>query len=376
MPVKRISPEEALEKYKKETRGKLKIYLGYAPGVGKTYTMLTEGNRLLAGGENIVIGYLEAHNRPETSEQVKKLKVLPRKKIIYQEKEFEEVDVEAILAYKPDIVLIDELAHTNISGSKNEKRYQDVIAILDKGINVYSTLNIQHLESLNNIIYDITHVQVRETIPDIVLEDADIEIVDIVPENLRNRLEKGQIYKEETAKRALKNFFRSGNLSALREIALRQIAEEVDDDVLRYKKEKGITAHWHTVERVLVCISSNPKAPKVIRHGARIARKYKCAFYVADVEYTRKFGKKATERDIKTLNENKKLALKLGAELVSLKGKSISGEITKFSEEKGITQILLGHSKRSKIQTLLRGSTINKIIDHSKNAEVRVIPWE
>ena len=376
MSEKRISPEEALEKYKKEIRGKLKIYLGYAPGVGKTYTMLNEGNRLLAGGENIVIGYLEAHNRQETTEQVKNLKELSRKKIVYQQKEFEEVDVEAILEYRPNIVLIDELAHTNVSGSKNEKRYQDVIEILDKGINVYSTLNIQHLESFNNIIYDITHVQVRETIPDTVLKEADIEIVDITPENLRNRLEKGLVYKEETAKRALKNFFRRGNLSALREIALRQIAEEVDDDVIQYKKEKGITAHWHTVERVLVCISSNPKAAKVIRHGARIARKYKCAFYVIDVEYTGLFSKKITERNIKALDENRKLAVKLGAELVNLKGKSISGEITRFSEEKGITQILLGHSKRSKIQTLLRGSTINKIIDHSKNAEVRIIPWE
>lgn len=376
MSGKRITPEEALEKYRKEIRGKLKIYLGYAPGVGKTYDMLVEGNRLLSTGKKVVIGYLEDHNRPETKKQVKNLPILHKKKLEYMGKIFEEVDVDAIIENDPDIVLIDELAHTNIEGSKNEKRYQDVIEILNKGIDVYSTLNIQHLESLNNIIYDITHIKVRETIPDSVFEDADIEIIDITPQNLRARMEKGEVYNLDTASRALKNFFREGNLSALREIALRQIAEEVDDELLKYKKEKGITAHWHTVERVLVCISSNPKAAKVIRHGARIARKYKCAFYVLDVNYTGIFAKKPLERDKKGLEENKKLALKLGAELHTATGKHISEEIIKFVEDKGITQILLGHSKRSRLDTLLRGSTINKIIEHSKYAEVRIIPWE
>ena len=376
MSKRRITPEEAMEIYKREMRGKLKIYLGYAPGVGKTYSMLVEGNRLLATGKKIAVGYLEDHDRPETRNQVKNLPVLPRKKIKYMDRIFEEVDVEAVINYDPEIVLIDELAHTNIHGSKNEKRYQDVMEILDKGIDVYSTLNIQHLESLNDRILDITDVQVNETVPDSVLENADIEIVDITPENLRIRMEKGEIYNRETARRALKNFFRSGNLSALREIALRQIAEEVDDDVLRYKKSKGITAHWHTVERVLVCISSNPKAARIIRHGARIARKYKCAFYVLDVNYTGLFAKKMSERDKKGLEENIKLARKLGAEIHSREGKSVSNEIIKFVEEKGITQIILGHSGRSTITRLFRGSTINKIIEHSKYAEVRVIPWQ
>ena len=376
MSKRRITPEEAMEIYKREMRGKLKIYLGYAPGVGKTYSMLVEGNRLLATGKKIAIGYLEDHNRPETRSQVKNLPVLPRKKIEYMDRTFDEVDVEAVINYDPDIVLIDELAHTNIHGSKNEKRYQDVMEILDKGIDVYSTLNIQHLESLNDRIYDITNVQVNETVPDNVLENADIEIVDVTPENLRIRMEKGEIYNRETARRALKNFFREGNLSALREIALRQIAEEVDDDVIRYKKSKGITAHWHTMERVLVCISSNPKAARVIRHGARIARKYKCAFYVLDVNYTGLFAKKMSERDIKGLEENKKLALKLGAEIHSREGKSVSSEIIKFVEEMGITQIILGHSGRTTVTRLFRGSTINKIIEHSKYAEVRVIPWQ
>ena len=376
MSKRRITPEEAMEIYKREMRGKLKIYLGYAPGVGKTYSMLVEGNRLLATGKKIAVGYLEDHNRPETRNQVKNLPVLPRKKIEYTDRIFEEVDTEAIINYDPDIVLIDELAHTNIHGSKNEKRYQDVMEILDKGIDVYSTLNIQHLESLNDRIRDITNVQVNETVPDSVLENADIEIVDITPENLRIRMEKGEIYNRETARRALKNFFRSGNLSALREIALRQIAEEVDDDVLRYKRSKGITAHWHTVERVLVCISSNPKAARIIRHGARIARKYKCAFYVLDVNYTGLFAKRMSERDKTGLEENKKLARKLGAEIHSREGKSVSNEIIKFVEEKGITQIILGHSGRSTMARLFRGSTINKIIEHSKYAEVRVIPWQ
>ena len=376
MSKRRISPEEAMEIYKKEMRGKLKIYLGYAPGVGKTYNMLVEGNRLLGTGKKIVIGYLEDHNRPETKNQVKNLLELPRKKIEYMDRIFEEVDTEAVINYDPDIVLIDELAHTNIQGSKNEKRYQDVLEILNKGIDVYSTLNIQHLESLNDRIYDITGIQVNETVPDSVLEDADIEIVDVTPENLRIRMEKGEIYNRETARRALKNFFRSGNLSALREIALRQIAEEVDDDVLRYKKSKGITAHWHTVEKVLVCISSNPKAARVIRHGARVARKYKCAFYVLDVNYTGLFAKKATERDIKGLAENKMLAEKLGAEIHSREGSNVSGEIIKFMEEKGITQIILGHSAQSKTANLFRGSIINKIIEHSKYAEIRIIPWQ
>ncbi|MHC1683925.1 MAG: universal stress protein [Clostridiaceae bacterium] len=374
---KRMSPEEALRKATKEKKGKLKIFLGYAPGVGKTFAMLNEANRRLKRGQDIVIGYLEPHDRPETIDQSKNIPVVPRKIIEYNGTLFEELDTEAVIKRKPNIVLVDELAHTNAPTSLYEKRYEDVQILLDNGINVITTLNIQHLESLNDVVFQITGIKVRETIPDSIVYNADdVVVVDITPDALRGRLERGIIYKQETAEKALKNFFRKGNLTALREIALRQTAEEVDEDLELYMKEQGIKENWYTVERIMVCISANPNAIKLIRRGARAARRYKCEMYVVDVACTHPISPKLTDKDIKTLERHRKIAKKLNAETITLKGDSISEELLKFAQEKHITQLFIGHSKRGRLQTFLRGDTVSKILKEAKNIEVRVIPWD
>jgi two-component system sensor histidine kinase KdpD len=373
---RRLTPEEALKIYQKEKRGRLKIYLGYAPGVGKTYTMLREANIRVKRGEDICIGYIEPHDRKATTEQIGILEQIPVKEIEYCGKIYSEVNVEKIIERHPEIVLIDELAHTNIKGSKNSKRYQDVLEILKAGINVHTTVNIQHLESLNDVVQTITGIAVRETVPDTVLAEADeVEVIDISFESLKERLERGEIYNLKTASQALKNFFRKGNLSALREIALRQIAQEVDNNLNEYMEDKNIKTNWYTAERVLVSISSSPRASKVIRYGARIAQRYKCEFYVISVEQKSLFSKGYTPEDWKIIEKHEELARSLGAETIRLQGKNIVKEILKFSEEKRITQIVLGHSKRNKLTTFFKGSVINKIIEHSKGVEIRIVPW-
>ena len=373
---KRLTPDEALKLYNKEKKGRLKIYLGYAPGVGKTYTMLREANLRFKRGENIYIGYIEPHDRKATIEQIGILPQIPEKEIEYFGKIYKEVNVEKIIEKHPNIVLIDELAHTNIKGSKNEKRYQDVLEILNAGINVHTTVNIQHLESLNDVVQTITGIYVRETIPDTILAKAEeVEVIDVSFKSLKERLERGEIYNLKVASQALKNFFRKGNLNALREIALRQIAQEVDNNLNEYLDNKNIKTNWYTVERILVSISSSPKASKVIRYGARIAQKYKCEFYVISVEQKSFFSKGFSQENLKVIEKHEELAKNLGAEIVRLQGKNIVKEILKFSEEKRITQIVLGHSKRNKLTTFFKGSIINKIIEHSKGVEIRIVPW-
>ncbi len=372
---KRLTPEEAFDKIKEEKKGTLKVFLGYAPGVGKTFSMLNEANRRAQRDQNIVIGCVETHNRKETEEQIKNLKIVPKKKIEYNGKILEEMNTEAIIAIKPDVVLIDELAHTNIPGSKHKKRYEDVEEILENGINVISTLNIQHIESLNDVVKQITGVNITETIPDKIIEEAEeVVVIDITPDALQNRLKRGNIYKKEVIDSALKNFFRKGNLNALRELALRQTADEVDEDLEAYMKEHGIKENWYTAERVMVCISSNMSSKKLIRRGARIAKRYKCEWIVVDVICTNYFAPKYTEKDEEMIKKHQMLARQLGAEIVTLKGKSISRELVRFALEKHITQIIIGHSNRSKIQTLLRGSTVYKLLKHAKDIEIHVIP--
>lgn len=361
----------------KQKKGHLKIFLGYAPGVGKTYSMLSDANDRFERGLNIIIGYLETHNRAETEKQIGNLKIIPRKKIIYNNLTMEEMDTEAIIAMHPDIVLVDEFAHTNVPGSKYTKRYQDVMEILDNGINVITTLNIQHLESLNDVVRQITGIKVRETIPDKIVEHADeIVVIDVTPDALQNRLKRGNIYKGDVADRALKNFFRKGNLNALREIALRQTAEEVNEKLTDYMESHGIKENSLGGELVMVCISSNPYSKKLIRRGARIAKTYKCNWLVVDVNCTNLFAPKLTASDKKMLEDHQKLAKLLGAEVFTLEGNSVSNEITRFITEKHITQVILGQSRRTKLQTLLRGSTVSKLIKYTKNVEFHIIPNE
>lgn len=375
---KRLTPEEAMGKVHKElqqeTKGSLKIFLGYAPGVGKTYSMLNEANRRAARNQKVIIGCVETHGRKDTLEQIKDLYIVPKKQIEYNDKLLEEMDTEAIIKLKPDVVLIDELAHTNVPGSKHNKRYEDVGEILNHGISVITTLNIQHLESLNDVMKQITGINVRETVPDRLVEDAEeVVVVDITPEALQNRLKRGDIYKTEID-RALKNFFRKGNLNALRELTLRQTAEEVDEDLEEYMKEHGIKENWYTAERVMVCISSNESSRKLIRRGARIAKKYKCQWIVVEVICTHFFATKLTDKDKEMLEKHKSLAKNLGAEIVTLKGKSISKALVNFALEKHITQIIIGHSNRSNFETITRGSTVYKLLKQAKNIEIHVIP--
>jgi two-component system, OmpR family, sensor histidine kinase KdpD len=375
--MKRISPEEALKQCSQENKGKLKIFIGYAPGVGKTYSMLNEGNRRFKRGQDIVAGYVESHQREETNEQIGELEIIPRKKIEYNGVVMEEMDTDAIIARRPQTVLIDELAHTNIPGSKYQKRYEDVEEILCNGINVITTLNIQHIESLNDVVRQITGIAVRETIPDHIVEKADeVVVTDITPDALQNRLKRGNVYNLEKVPQALKNFFRKGNLNALRELALRQTAEEVDEDLEEYMIEHGIKENWRIVERVMVCISPSPSARKLIRRGARIARSYKCEWIVVSVNCTHSLAPKTTPKQLELLEGNYKLAKQLGAEVVKLTGKSISGELADFAHERHITQIIIGHASRTKLQTLLRGSTVSKLLKRTKNIEVHVIPNE
>ncbi len=378
---KRITPKEALGKVNEELgashRGKLKIFIGYAPGVGKTYTMLNEANRRLRRNQDIVIGYLESHGRKETEEQIGNLEIVPRKTVEYNGVTLEEMDTDAIIRRRPEAVIIDELAHTNVPGSKYKKRYEDSDEILNHGIDVISTLNIQHLESLNDIIKQITGIKINETLPDRIVENADeVVVVDLTPTALQNRLKAGRVYKEDNIDRALKNFFRRGNLNALRELALRHTAEEVDEELEEYMKEHGIKENWYTVERVMVCISPSPTAKKLIRRGAKIAKKYKCEWLVVSVNCTHRFAPKYTDKDRESLESHEKLAAQLGAEIIVLTGKSVSQELSKFAMSRHITQIVIGHSNRTKLETIVRGSTVNKLLKKTKDIEVHVIPNE
>lgn len=372
----RITPEEALKTYRKQIRGSLKIFLGYAPGVGKTFTMLNEANRRFERGKDVVIGYFESHEREQTIKQLKNLPVIPLKEIMYNSITLKEMDVEAIIQRKPELVLVDELAHTNVPGSKNKKRYEDVLEILDAGINVYSTINLQHVESLNDIVKQITGISVNETIPDNIIADAEVVVIDMPPEALRKRLQRGNIYKPYLIESALKNFFRAGNLSALRELTLRQIADEVDEDLEEYKNKHDIHDNWYTSEKIMVSISSNPKSKRLIRFGARLAKTYKCPWYVVYVKCTHFISSKETPEIIKDLNSNIELAEKLNGTVIKLEGKSISNTLLKFAQKKHITKLIIGHPKRTRFQKLFRGSTTNKFLEYAKDIQIIVVPYD
>jgi two-component system sensor histidine kinase KdpD len=357
-----------------QNRGTLKIFIGYAPGVGKTFTMLNEGNRRKRYGKDIVIGYVEAHGRAETDKQIGDLEVIPLKNIEYCGKVLKEMDADAIIARHPETALIDELAHTNVPGSKNKKRYEDVEEILNAGINVITTLNIQHLESLNDVVKQITGVTVNETIPDYIVQNADeVVVIDVAPSTLQNRLKRGDIYDISKVQQSLKSFFRKGNLSALRELTLRQTANEVDEELEEYMKKEGIHDNWQTVERIMVCISPSPNAKKLIRRGFRIAARYKCELHVVSVNCINIFARPFTEDDFKKIESHFKLAKQLGAETHILTGKSVSFELAVFANERHITQIFMGHPTRTKIQTMLRGSTVTRLIKLAKNIDIHLI---
>jgi two-component system sensor histidine kinase KdpD len=376
---KRPDPDELLnlikeEELKKDHKiGHLKIFLGYVAGVGKTYKMLSEAHVLQGKNKDIVVGLAETHGRKETEELLKDLEVIPREKIDYKGITLEELDLDAVLARKPGIVLVDELAHTNVQGVRHLKRYNDVEELLNAGINVYTTLNIQHIESINDIIRQITGVEVKETVPDRIIEMADkIELVDLPIDELVERLHEGKIYIPEKAQQAMKRFFQRRNLVALRELSLRYATVHVDYDMDRYLKKENILGPWETSNRILVCISPNASSKRLIRIAHRLADRFNAEWFAIYVEPSYGFNLKPEEN--LQLEKNLELAEELDGRVFRLTG-SISNEIVSFASSKNITLILMGHSNRTRLQEIIAGSVINQVIKKS-DAQILVVENE
>ena len=368
------TPDEWLNEVSTEkNRGIFKLFLGYAPGVGKTYNMLSEAVRRASRGEDVAIGIVETHGRKATAELAAKLDRIPPRKIEYKGTIFDEMDVDAILARKPSVVLVDELAHTNIEGSKHAKRYEDVMELLDAKIDVLSTMNVQHVESVGPTVLQITGVQVRETVPDWVMQRVDeIIMADLTPQALQKRMLRGDIYPVDRAQRALAHFFRPGNLIALRELALRQVTRVVDrslDAIL----EKDATQQSHTVrERIAVCISSNPGAQYLIARGSRMAQALGGEFYVFYVDV----GRDTRPEDQKSLAENIRFAHNLGANVVRATGRSVADGVAQFVREHHITQVIFGRSARSGWQRYLYLSAIQRFLRDSPSVDVHIVTQE
>src|SRR5579864_1269372 len=368
-------PEDWLEKVSpaEKTKGIFKLFLGYAPGVGKTFSMLSEGIRRHNRGEDVVIGILETHGRKGIEELAPELEAVSRRKLEYKGTVFEEMDVDAIIARHPAVVLVDELAHTNIPGSKHRKRYEDVQEILAAKIDVLSTLNIQHMESLAPTVRTITGVTVRETVPDWVpLMANETVMVDLTPEALQHRMERGDVYSQEKVHQALQNFFRRGNLIALRELALRQVAEHVDRSLESYMTAKEIEENWPVRERLAVCISSNPAAQYLIARGARMARRLDADLYVVHVDT----GGDEKNSDEKLLEANFRFAEDLGAKVIRLRGKSVADMMAELAREKHITQVIFGRSAVKGIRKLLYLSGVHRFLQKAPSVDVHIVTHE
>jgi two-component system sensor histidine kinase KdpD len=363
-----------LARIKDQDRARLRIYIGAAPGVGKTYEMLQEAHALRARGLDVVVGMVETYGRRDTDAQLKDLEVIPRRKLEYRNVTLEEMDVDAITRRRPQVCVVDELAHTNVPGSRNEKRYQDVLEILNAGIHVMTAVNIQHLETLNDAVARTTGVRVRETVPDTFLHRADEVInVDVTVEELRNRLREGKIYKPEKVELALTNFFRKGNLSTLRELALRTVADEVGEKAASYRAREGLEPAL-IPERVMVCMSSNALAPRVIRTGARIAGRLGSKWYAVYVETPRERPERIVPRDADALEQNIRLAENLGATVVRVRADRPSDGLVAFAQREGVTHVIFGQSARTRWELLLRGSTLDRFLSAIPDAAVQVVP--
>ena len=368
------TPEQWLEETAPEKKeGIFKLFLGYAPGVGKTYNMLSEGIRRYSRGEDVVVGVVETHGRRPIGELVGRLEAVPKRKLEYKGTAFEEMDVDAILARKPHVVLVDELAHTNIEGSKHPKRYQDVMDILDAKIDVLSTLNVQHIESLTPTVERITGVRMRETVPDWVVQRAvEIVMADLTPQALQTRMKRGDIYPIDRAERALANFFRPGNLIALRELALRQVTQVVDRTLESYLHKESPERNLGVRERIAVCISSNPAAQYLIARGARMAQAIDAEFFVVYVD----IGADSRDEDRRTLTENIRFAENLGATVVRLEGGSIAKRVAEFAKEKHITQVVFGRSATKGIRKHFYLSAIHKFLRDAPPVDVHIVTQE
>lgn len=370
----RPKPESLLAREEQARRARLRIYIGAAPGVGKTYQMLEDAHHLKKQGVDIVIGFIEPHGRPETEELIGDLEHVPLSRIEYRGVTLEEMDVDAVIARHPQVVIVDELAHTNAPGSKNHKRYEDVLEILDAGIAVITAVNVQHIESLNDAIAQITGVRVREAIPDYFLRRADEVVnVDVSVDTLRTRLRQGKIYSVEKIEQALANFFRKGNLSALRELALRQLAEDQAAKAHDYREREGLE-QAAIPEKVMVCMASQRSAQRLLRMGSRIAGRLASDWYAVYVETPRDELGRIDPADHASLVENIRLAEELGANVVKLKARRVADALIEFARREGITHVVFGQSARSRWDILLHGSVINRFLNEVRGATVQVVP--
>jgi two-component system sensor histidine kinase KdpD len=368
---RRPSPDALLEQAQKEGRGRLKIFLGAAPGVGKTYEMLVQARQRKLDGVDIVIGVVETHGRVETELLTKGFEIVPKKRVLYKGLVLAEMDIDAILQRRPAVVLVDELAHTNVEGSRHPKRYMDVEEILDAGIDVYTTLNIQHVESLNDIVAKITRIQIRETVPDSIIDRADdIEVVDTTPDDLIKRLKEGKVYLPEQAERAIRNYFSHGNLTALRELALRLTAQRVDAQMRNYMQSHAIEGPWEAGDRVLVCINADPGCFGLVRYGRRIADRLKAPWAVIHVETARK---QLSQNDRDRVAECLRLAQRLGGEAIMIPAGDIADGIIGYAQANNFTHLVIARSHRSRLSEFVRGSTAQLLIRRAGNINVHVI---
>lgn len=372
----RPSPEALLEAARREDSqtGRLKIFVGAAPGVGKTYEMLQSARAKLKAGVDVVVGVVETHGRAETQALLDGLEVIPRKRLDYKDQTLDEMDIDALIARRPQLALVDELAHTNAPGSRHPKRHLDVAELLTHGIDVYTAVNIQHIESLNDVVAQITRVRVRETVPDSVFDGADaIELIDLTPDDLIQRLREGKVYVPKQAARALEHYFSPGNLTALRELALRRTAERVDEQLLNHMQANAIAGPWAVGERILVCISEDPRAAGLVRSTKRLADRLHAPWTAICVETRRSLQLNEEQRD--RLADTLRLAEALGGEALTIPGagRRIADDVIAFAHANNVTQIVIGKSTRSRWFELLRGSVVHDLVRRAGNISIHVI---
>jgi len=366
--------DRLLARLQDRKRARLRVYIGAAPGVGKTYLMLRDAHLLRERGLDVAVAFVETYGRADTEAQIGQLDVIPRRRVPYRGVEMEEMDLDAVLARRPAVAIVDELAHTNVPGSRHTKRFEDVIELLDAGIHVMTAVNIQHIETLNDAIARITGVHVRETVPDTFLDRADEVInVDVTTEELRNRLRQGKVYRPDNVEQALTSFFRKANLTALRELALRLVADEVGAKGASYREREGLEPAL-IPERVMVCMSSNTEAARVIRTGVRIAGRLGSRWYAVYVETPRERADRISPKDRDALARNIALAEALGATVVRVKADKPAEGLIAFARREGITHVVFGQSQRSRWQLLLHGSVIDRFLTEVPDATVQVVP--
>ncbi|MFT4113802.1 universal stress protein [Silvibacterium sp.] len=368
------SPDLQPQDEAKPEPAKLRVYLGAAPGVGKTYRMLEHAHQLRAHGVDVVVGLVETHGRADTAALIDGLEIVPQKEIVYRSVTLREMDLDAILARRPAVCVVDELAHSNVPGSRHRKRYEDVLELLDAGISVMTAINIQHLETLNDAVSRSASTQVRETVPDSFLKRADEVVnVDITVDELRSRLRDGKIYAPEKVEQALANFFRKGNLNMLRELALRTTAEQVSSAAAEYRRNQGLE-QAPIPEKVMVCLTSRPGAERLLRVGARIAGRLATNWYAVYVDTPSKDLRNKDPEGFARLEDAERLARELGARVLNFKGKNVADTLIDFARQENISHVVFGQSARTRFEILFRGSVLNRFLAEMRETTVQVVP--